>query len=199
MEWPQALKQYRRRHGLTQAVLAEVLNIDTTTVSRWERGRDQPALGIQRRLRNLVMPCTSDLEHVLKALIDTSATIAVLYDAKYRVVYSSSRHRERLRLDASEIYGRPSQKFQSEAEAAILQSIGGVRGWLRNGITSTNCTLIRHAFEKARNPEPYALRASSWTIRERLDSPLILGVAREIALADYKPNFVFTTLDDPLV
>ena len=64
---------------------------------------------------------------------------------------------------------------------------------------ATNCTLTRRAFENARNPEPYAQRASSWTIREGLDSPLILGVAREIALADYKPNFVFTTLDDPLI
>lgn len=59
MDWPQALKEYRRRHTLTQAALAEILNVDPTTVSRWERGRDEPALGIQRRLRSLVIPATS--------------------------------------------------------------------------------------------------------------------------------------------
>ena len=198
MDWQQALKDYRRRHGLTQAALAESLNVDPTTVSGWERGRDQPALGIQRRLRALVMQPTSDVERTLMALIDASATIVVLYDAKYRIVYSSQRHRELLRLDASELYGQPFEKFQPQAQAIFVESIGGIRGWLRNGIASVNCTLIRHPFENARNPEAFAQQASAWTIRDGLESPLILGIAQEIPLAAYKSHFVFTTRDDPL-
>jgi transcriptional regulator with XRE-family HTH domain len=197
MDWPQALKSYRLRHALTQAALAEILNVDPTTVSRWERGRDRPALGIQRRLRSLLIPPASGLERILKDLIDASGTIAVLYDAKYRVVCSSRRHRELLRLDASELYGQPFQKFEPQAQATFMQSVGGIRGWLRNGIASVDCTLIRHPFEKARNPEAFAQRASAWTIREGLESPLILGISREMPLSAYQPHFAFTTLDDP--
>src|SRR4026208_1290598 len=100
MDWPQALRGYRRRDALTQGALAEILNVDATTVSRWERGRDQPALGIQRRLRSLVLPRVSDVERARRLLIDTSDAIAVLFDHEYRLLHSSPRHRALLRLDA---------------------------------------------------------------------------------------------------
>ncbi len=200
MDWPHALRAYRRRHGLTQATLAETLNVDPTTVSRWERGRDQPALCMLRRLRSLVMPHTSDVERALRLLIDTSDAIAVLYDNKYRMIYSSARHRDLLRLDASDLYGKPFHKLQSEAQAALLDSIGGPGGWFRNGIVKMECTLVRRAFERAPNPRAYAQQGTAWTIREGLESPLVLGIMREIPLAEYKsPSPVLvTTLDDPI-
>ena len=111
MDWPQALRDYRRRNGLTQAALAEVLNIDPTTVSRWERGRDKPALGILRRLRSLVMPRASDVVRALRVLIDTSDAIVVLCDRSYRLLYSSQKHRQLLQLGASELYGESFQRF----------------------------------------------------------------------------------------
>lgn len=197
MNWPRALKDYRRRHGLTQSALAEVLDVDPTTVSRWERGRDEPALGIQRRLRSLVVPRATDVEAALKRLIDTSDAIAVLFDSKYRLLYSSASHRALLRLDAAELYGRPFQEFQSQAHVALLESVGGPIGWFRNGVVSMEGTLLRKAFEGARNPLPSAQRGMAWTIRDGLDEPLVLGITRQIPLAEYRPNdFVFTTLDD---
>ena len=126
-DWPQALKDYRRRHALTQGALAEILNVDATTVSRWERGRDQPALGIQRRLRSLVLPGVSDVERALRLLIDTSDAIAVLFDHNYRLLHSSPGHRALLRLDASELYGKSFEKLQSESQAVLLDRIGGPR------------------------------------------------------------------------
>lgn len=199
MDWIKPLKDYRRRHGLTQAALAEVLNVDPTTVSRWERGRDQPALGILRRLRSLVMPTTSDVERGLRALIDTSDVIAVLYDSKYRLLYSSSKHRNLLALDASELYGRPFHKLQSQAQAALLDSIGGASGWFKKGIVEMDCTLLRQAFERARNPTAYAQRGTAWTIRDGVEAPLILGITREIPIAEYQPTApMIATLDDPL-
>src|SRR5262249_23272426 len=112
MDWPQAIRDYRRRHRLTQAALAEILNVDPTTVSRWERGRDQPALGILRRLRSLVIPSTSNVERALRALVDTSNAIAVLFDDSYRLLHSSPRHRALLRLDAAELYNTSFYKLQ---------------------------------------------------------------------------------------
>ncbi|KAB2910870.1 MAG: helix-turn-helix transcriptional regulator [Hyphomicrobiaceae bacterium] len=200
MDWPQALKAYRRRHGLTQATLAERLNVDPTTVSRWERGRDQPALSILRRLRSLVMPQTTDVERALRMLIDTSDAIVVLYDDKYRMIYSSVRHRELLRLDASDLYGRPFHKLQSQSQAALVDAIGGPAGWFRNGIVKMECVLVRRAFERAPNPRAYAQQGAAWTIREGLESPLVLGIMREIPVAEYKalPPVLITTLDDPV-
>lgn len=129
MDWPLVLKDYRRRHGLTQMALADILNVDSTTVSRWERGRDQPALGMQRRLRSLVMPRTSDVERSLRLLIDTSDCLVVLFDCNYRLLHSSPKHRALLRFDPSELDGRPFHQIQSAAQAALLDAVGGPRGW----------------------------------------------------------------------
>jgi DNA-binding XRE family transcriptional regulator len=199
MNWPHALKEYRRRHALTQAALAEILNLDPTTVSRWERGRDQPALGIQRRLRSLVMPAASDVERVLRVLIDTSAEIAILLDYKYRLVHSSAKHRELLRLDASELYGKSFQRIQTQSHIAMLESIGGPKGWWRNGVTKTEFSLLRKPFERARNPQASAQRGTAWSIRDGVETPYIIGITREIPTDQYDPrHFRFTTLDDPV-
>jgi DNA-binding XRE family transcriptional regulator len=52
--WSDQLRRYRRVHGLTQAVLAEILNVEQATVSRWERGVHEPDLSVRRRLRELI-------------------------------------------------------------------------------------------------------------------------------------------------
>ena len=51
--WGGIVRQYRLRHGLTQQRLAEVLAISQRTVSRWERGEDNPSLSQQQALRDL--------------------------------------------------------------------------------------------------------------------------------------------------
>lgn len=198
MDWPRALKEYRRRHALTQGALAEILNVDATTVSRWERGRDRPALGIQRRLRSLIMPGVSDVERALRLLIDASDAVAVLFDHNYRLLYSSPRHRALLRLDASELYGRSFERLQSASQAALLDNIGGPRGWFRNGVIRSEGTLLRKPYERARNTRASAQRGGAWTIRDGVETPLVLGITREIPIEEYKPHFLFATLDDPL-
>ncbi|MEH6650798.1 MAG: helix-turn-helix transcriptional regulator [Motiliproteus sp.] len=52
-DWPLLIRAYRKEHGLKQTVLAYMLNVDQTTVSRWERGKDRPSVVIQKRLRDL--------------------------------------------------------------------------------------------------------------------------------------------------
>jgi len=52
-DWPLLLKSYRREKGLKQEALAYMLNVDQTTISRWERGKDNPSLAIEKRLRDL--------------------------------------------------------------------------------------------------------------------------------------------------
>lgn len=54
MDWGIQLKRYRQAHGITQARLAEITNVEQATISRWERGTHVPELGMQRRLRDLI-------------------------------------------------------------------------------------------------------------------------------------------------
>lgn len=52
--WSLLLKQLRQRQGLSQTALAQVLGVDQTSVSRWERGVDVPRLTLRTRLRELM-------------------------------------------------------------------------------------------------------------------------------------------------
>lgn len=51
--WPRLIKSLRSRENLTQGDLADYLCVDQTTVSRWERGQDAPALRLRQRIRDL--------------------------------------------------------------------------------------------------------------------------------------------------
>ncbi|KPP81543.1 MAG: hypothetical protein HLUCCA04_07030 [Oceanicaulis sp. HLUCCA04] len=51
--WPRMIRALRGRENLTQEALAGYLGVDQTSVSRWERGRDLPALRQRRRIRDL--------------------------------------------------------------------------------------------------------------------------------------------------
>lgn len=51
--WSRFVTQYRRRHGLTQARMAGLMGVSQRTVSRWERGQDNPSIAQQKRLRDL--------------------------------------------------------------------------------------------------------------------------------------------------
>lgn len=55
------IAERRRVIGLTQAQVAERLNIDTETVSRFERGRHLPSLVTLERLASVLATSVSDL------------------------------------------------------------------------------------------------------------------------------------------
>jgi len=198
MDWSNALRDYRRRHGLTQAALAEILDVDPTTVSRWERGRDRPALGIASRLTSLIVPRTRDVERALKLLIDTTDAIAALFDDKYRLLYSSAMHRRLLGVDASALYGRSFVRYRSHAEIRMSEAWGGYKGWFRNGIDRIEYSLVRHAYERTPSPRAYAHKGMAWTIREGVEGAMVLSVTHEMPLAEYKGQRpIVWTLDDP--
>lgn len=49
-EWALALRELRLRHSLSQEDVAEKVNVDRTTVSRWEAGRNHPQPSQVRRI-----------------------------------------------------------------------------------------------------------------------------------------------------
>lgn len=67
--WAEVLRRYRVRHALTQARMADVLGVSQRTISRWERGEDNPSLDRQRQLRDLCREPSSSLLRCLVASV----------------------------------------------------------------------------------------------------------------------------------
>ena len=61
MSWPTKIKSHRLRHGLSQAQLAAMIGVSQRTISRWERGDDNPSIIQQKRLRDLGWKLPSEL------------------------------------------------------------------------------------------------------------------------------------------
>ena len=61
MSWPTKIKSHRQRHGLSQAQLAETIGVSQRTISRWERGDDNPSIAQQKRLRDMGWKLPSEL------------------------------------------------------------------------------------------------------------------------------------------
>ena len=59
-DWPAHIRQFRRLRALKQANLADMLDVDQATVSRWESGRVVPELAVQRRLRDMMHRAISE-------------------------------------------------------------------------------------------------------------------------------------------
>jgi transcriptional regulator with XRE-family HTH domain len=92
MEWSDAIRRLRRRAGLKQQALAQLLGCDQTTVSHWERGVDRPSLAFQRRLLEMI----AEEEHSIEDLrifyaVDRSVGNQVLFDTDLRVLAASDR------------------------------------------------------------------------------------------------------------
>lgn len=52
-DWRTLVRRYRVRHGLSQVDMAHLMGVAQRTISRWERGEDNPSVTQQKRLRDL--------------------------------------------------------------------------------------------------------------------------------------------------
>jgi transcriptional regulator with XRE-family HTH domain len=69
-DWAALVRRYRLRHSLTQANIAQILNVSQKTVSRWERGQDRPHVSLQKYLRDLVRePDSAFLAYIKQSVI----------------------------------------------------------------------------------------------------------------------------------
>ena len=54
----EALRAWRKAHGISQQALAARLNVSQAAVSRWEAGIDAPSLEVLGRIKALLDPAT---------------------------------------------------------------------------------------------------------------------------------------------
>ena len=72
------LRSARRSAGLTQKQLAEALDVEAITVSRWERGVTTPSLNRLGRIAEITQTTVSDLVRAPDAVTGQAAELAAL-------------------------------------------------------------------------------------------------------------------------
>lgn len=63
MKSPHPITVYRADHGLTRAEFARLLNVDTSTLCRWEAGVTCPGQANLRRLDDLGIPAAECIRY----------------------------------------------------------------------------------------------------------------------------------------
>jgi DNA-binding XRE family transcriptional regulator len=163
--WAYEIKAFRLRNSMKQGVLAELVGVETPTVSRWERGRDKPSLGYQKILAKLILPPPTIGALGLLDIVETTDDIAVLMDREFRIVAASPGHRKLLRYDLSDIAGIRFPMW-TEAMFQTMQPIGGPPGWWTNGIRRIDFSIVRQPGERAKNPMPIYQQVSTLTVQD---------------------------------
>lgn len=91
LDWPSVIRNFRRRAGLKQQALAELLDCDQTAVSHWERGVDRPSLAFQRRSLEMIAQDQRAMENLrLFAAVKRSPGVQALLDHDLHVLAGSS-------------------------------------------------------------------------------------------------------------
>jgi transcriptional regulator with XRE-family HTH domain len=104
-EWANRLIWFRRFRGLKQLALAQLLEVDQATVSRWERGQTVPHLRGRQRLRDLLRATTGD-DALLKHAIGAAIGEVVLSSSEDVIIAASRAYAAANGITADEIAGK---------------------------------------------------------------------------------------------
>ncbi len=184
-EWAKRIADYRTAHGLSQEDLAERLDVDHTTISRWERGRDAPSRKMQQKLKALVETRLTTVDRALRDLIDFTGDIAVLLDKDYRLVRASAAHQKLLNYDQADVIGEQFP-FWTENMFAIMAHAGGPQGWWDNGIYRMDFMSLRKAGERANNRTDIVSQVRTVTVRDSMGEVYRYALTKTMAHGLYR-------------
>lgn len=85
-DFPAGLRRVRVSSGLTQSDLADMLNVDQATISRWERGAQMPDNAMQNRLRDLLFRGRAISDARLVHLVRSVSGLMVLINAEGKFI-----------------------------------------------------------------------------------------------------------------
>ena len=199
MDWARRLKDYRSLNGLTQQALADDFGVDRTTVSRWERGVDEPSLAIRRRIFSLAPTHGEGTIRGLIDFIDSLDGMATLLDADFRVLRTTRRHQQQMGYDPSDLYGRPSERHWSAEMAQIIKQLGGLRGYRRHGVCSMDLVLSREPLEAGYgNRQRLTTVGRTVAIGDPRSPDCHLTTLRLVESAEPLPNCAIMGMDGPI-
>jgi transcriptional regulator with XRE-family HTH domain len=120
-DWVTLIRTFRSSRGLTQAALAEMLLVDVTTISRWERGLAQPERAMQQLLVKLTGQ--TDVDHPgLKLAIESSRLPVALLDADCRWLAASQGRLQAIDRSASQIVGHDARRVMNDVAVETLSA-----------------------------------------------------------------------------
>ena len=185
--WAERILAYRKSHGLSQMQLAELLDVDHTAISRWERGRDMPCREIRPKLQKLIETRLTTIDRALRDLIDATGDICVLLDKDYQLVRASKAHQKLLNYDAAEMAGEQFP-FWTDTMFAILAHAGGPNGWWDNGIYRMDCMSLRKAGDCAQNRADIVSQVRTVTVRDSMGEVYRYTLSKTVPHGVYKPQ-----------
>lgn len=141
-----SIKEFRRRMGWTQWELAEHLGVDQGTVSRWERGVENPRPVTDAKIRDLILRADDQQAiRLFRARLDCSLTPTCFMDAKSRLVSfngpGEQKYRNDFNLDVNKHIGL---EFAQHAE--ILDQELSWEVFKKSRILSGELLLVRFYF-----------------------------------------------------
>ncbi|TCO71562.1 helix-turn-helix domain-containing protein [Rhodovulum euryhalinum] len=136
------IRHMRRRLGVTQRQLADRLDVDQGTVSRWERGVERPRPRREAELLKLLRD-NEDRRHLARslALVRHDVQTAALLDARLRLVEVSATGRAHFRArgyDPSALLGTDFERYTDRLGCPEL-----AEHLLRSGLQGGDSLLFR--------------------------------------------------------
>ncbi len=122
------LKRLRRSGGFKQAHLAELLQVDQATVSRWERGGQTPPPETQQAVFAALGPTRADDSALRRLVMSSSDCVHLVEEASHRcLAYSASRARD-WKTSQSALLGVSLWQFATE-EIQAAEAELDADGW----------------------------------------------------------------------
>jgi Helix-turn-helix len=125
--WSKRIIAYRRQSKLTQERLAELFNVETRTIQRWEAGQSAPPKYVQAALRRTPVPAIeTPTARGIMTIVEHSSERALLLDARFTVVAASASYQDLMRrLFNVEIVGADFERFMPAAFTDVVDKAGG--------------------------------------------------------------------------
>lgn len=126
-KWPLLIRSYRKENGLKQDALADLLHVDQTTVSRWERGIDTPSLAMQKRLRDIMWTREDSALDIALRMTRTAFSRASIVAPGTKIVEVSQPQAQHFETTPSDMRGRLMRDFYgSDYYEAYMEPLGAL-------------------------------------------------------------------------
>ncbi|MCR9139822.1 MAG: helix-turn-helix domain-containing protein [Alphaproteobacteria bacterium] len=142
--WPDLISYYRMTRSLSQLQLAEILDVENTTIYRWENGLSVPCLKEQRLLRDMILAPIGSNAQFMRVRQRISDSSAMMYMCLGRIILA---HSEPLnRMNSRSRCNFPAYSRSDEVYGGKLAEWMKARdqsGFFRGDVvkTSTICSL----------------------------------------------------------
>lgn len=122
----QRVRHQRRAQGLKQLVIAQAMNVDQATVSRWEAGQSLPDIEIQQAVYKLLSRSKSN-DSTLRRLVENSNdNVHLVEDLSHICLAYSTKRAQKWQISQRALLGVSLWQFATEeiraAEAELAES-----------------------------------------------------------------------------